>query len=254
MKKIFLGILLALLLITGLVFYYVAEKNLFVKKLLIEKSENLLGLKIEIADLDVSPFATHLRIEGLKISNPEGFPEKEMAYIPSLIMVCDPIKYMREKKMHYYLIDLNVDYVNIIKNKDGLVNLKEIKPFKNREEKPKEKDKNKPGNYYVEIFRLNLGDIYYIQHTPEGAVKTKKYPLQIKNALFSNIDNPRDILDLIVIKIFSNTEIGKIINMNMVPIISDVSNVVELTGKTMQATIKGLVNSVTTPFKIIFDR
>lgn len=255
MKKVFLGIILTLILIAGLLTYYIAKKNLFVKELLIKRSEALLGLKIKIDDLDVSPFATHLRVEGLRVFNPDGFEEKELAYIPLITLVCDPIEYLKNKKLHFYLFDLNIKFINIIKNQAGLINVKEIKPFKEREQKAQnhatETTQKKNSNYYIEIFRLNLGDIYYIQHTENGQVKTKKYPLEIQNALFSNIDKPRDILDLIIIKIIANTEIGKIINMNMVPIISDVSNVVELTGKTMQATIKGLVNGVATPFKIL---
>lgn len=227
---------------------FVALKNIIVSRLLEKAAEGILGLNITIKDLDVSPLGTHLRMEGLTIYNPGGFEEKEMAYIPLVSIVCDPLEYIKNKKVHFYLLDLNVERINIVKNSEGLVNIKEIKVIQHSGQQQKGEKKS----FSIEILRLGLGDIYYTDHRSGGATKTRKFSVHIKDAMFSNIDSPQDIIDLVILKILANTEIGKLINMSIVPIVSDVSDVVVLTGKTVEATIKGFLDGITMPLKILF--
>lgn len=245
MKKIsvFLSVVLLIIIIS---IVFIIKKNVIVKRLLKTGAENALGLPITMEDLDVSILGTHLKIEGLRIYNPQGFKEKEMAYIPLIYIVCDPTEYLKSKKLHFYFLDLNIERINIIKNKEGKSNIEQIKAVKNREQKPKEKIA-----FQIEIFRLNLGDIYYMDYYKGHVQKPRIYSLRIKDATFSNIDSPDDVIKLVLLKVLENSEIGKLINLSIVSIASDVSDVVVLTGKTVKATIKGLLNGVTVPFKIL---
>jgi hypothetical protein len=247
MKKIIVFLVIVLFIATVFVIF-IAQKNLIVRRLLEKGTENTLGLRIAMDDLDVALLGTHLRIKDLRIYNPAGFEEKEMAYVPLIYIVCDPAEYFKSKKLHFYFFDLNVERFNIVKNKEGSVNIEQIKCVKSKEQLRSKKKTS----FYIEIFRLNLGDIYYIDHSKGYIPKPKIYHLGIKDETFSNIDSPDDITKLVILKVLENTEIGKLINLSIIPFASDMSDVVVLTGKTVKATIKGLLDSVTAPLKIIF--
>lgn len=232
MKK---TLIVLVVIFTALVASYATFKNFFVARLLESQSEALLGVNIVIKKLDISFLANYLRIEGLTIENPPGFGEKEFAYIPSMAIACHPLDYLKNKEIKIYFLGLDIDHINIIKNKQGLVNLKTINPIMNQ-------NNNDAGDnkFSVEIFRLNLKDVYYFDYQSGKALKPKVYNVNIKNTLFSNLNNPNDIVDLVVLKILSNTAIGQLINMSIAPVANDVKDVVVLTGKVVTDSIKGV--------------
>lgn len=247
--RTFLTVIITVIFIAALFTVFIAGKNIFVKRLIEKGIKSAVGLDITIKDLDVSPFGTHLKIEGLTVNNPEGFEEREMVYIPQIMIVCDPVEYLRNKKIYFYLFDINVQRLTIVKNKEGRVNIKEIACL--------EDEPGGEGNsvsFDIEILKLTLTDIYYINHQHGSTPLRKKYHVNIKDAMFSKVDSSEDIVRLVVLRVLSDTEIGRLINMSVVPLASDLHDVVSLTGKTVEASVRGFLNVVTMPFRIIFGR
>jgi hypothetical protein len=247
------NILVGLLIIVIILGMFISQKNLIVARILEKEAQETLGLKISMDSLDVSLFATHLRIRGLRVYNPQDFNVKEMAYIPSVMIICDPVEYLKTRHFELYFLDLDIDHVNVVKNKDGKVNLKEIKIIKdlmehsagNRPAKPQEK---RGSVFSLDVFRLTFKEVYYTDYSGSRSTETKKYALNIKDQVFTNVDSFRDIIDLIILKIIDNTEVGRLVNLSLSPILEDASNVVELTGKALKDTMRGVIS----PFAIIF--
>jgi len=214
-------------------FAFVATKNIVVNKLLDMFLEKELEVNINIRDLDVSLLGGHIRIEGLTIDNPQGFPKREFVYIPSLEIVCNPFEYLKTKKLYVYFLDLNIERINIIKNEDGTINLKQFKVLERKES-------NTPPFLLIDMFRLRLDDVYFIEYSLHHKPILKRYNVNIKDIGFGNLNSFEDVVKLIVLKIISQTDIGKLINISIAPFVEDTKDIILLTGKTIKDTLKGI--------------
>lgn len=225
----------------------IASKHLLVKKLLIGGLEKKLGLKIHYDDLDVALLAGHIRIEGLTIENPAGFEKRELAQVPLLQIICNPIEFIRTRKLIVYLMDLTIDNITIIKNADGAVNLKEIKLAEGFQAKAIAK------SFLVEIFKFTLRDVYYIDYThltSNGQPLIKRYRVNIADLAYGNLDSFDDIVHLIELKILSQTGIGKVIGMTIAPLSEGLSDVVIVSGKSVKDVMGGVWGVLGLPMKM----
>jgi len=243
---IFLGIIfLAITLFLYGLFFYV--KHLKIKDIVEQEIEEELGIKVSINKLELSPLLTFIGAKGLTIHNPAGFPEGELAYISSIHFIIDPVDCIIRKKPNIYLFALNLERLNVVKNKEGRVNLKEILPIKDQSA-PKD---DVPFSFDVII--LSIGDVYYTDYSMK-AHKTHKYHIGIDNQAFVNLEDESEVIRLIVYKALQNTDIGKLINLTLSPLISQVTGAVDIAWGTAAFGVKSAAEIASIPFKLIFGR
>jgi hypothetical protein len=235
------------IIILAILSIFVALKNIMVRRLLEDGIEKTLGLAITIEDLDVSPLGYDLRLEGIEVYSPEGFSTKKMAYLPKIELYFDLYRFIKTKTLRFYLMEVDLKWLVIEKNKEGKYNIEALIPKAAAGNKAKEAEIK----FTLDILRLSVGDVYYLDR--QKAAKPVKFSVGIKDALFGNVDDPRDIVDVALVRILSNTELGKLVNVSIAPMVENAKSVVALTGKTIKDTVKG-VFGVFSPFIKMFKK
>jgi uncharacterized protein involved in outer membrane biogenesis len=244
---VFFGaIFLIILLLLSALFLFI--RNLKTKELLVGEIKKELGIDVSIKELTLSPLLTAIRAKGITIHNPAGFDEKELAYIDSLDLIWDPMEMIIHKKPAIYLIMLNLERLNIIK-KDGRVNLKELIPVK----ESGISDGGDEDPFRFDLLILSIGEINYIEHNG-AARKLNKYQIGIKNQVFFNLEDEDQLVRLIIYKAIQNTDIGKMINLTITPIASNVFNTFDAAIGTAKSGARSLFDAASMPFKMIFNK
>ena len=249
LRKLILSLGIAfLILIIFLLVTFAVVKNLKIKEIVEHEIESSLGINVTIDKIDFSPFLAHVGAQGVTIHNPSGFEENELAYIESIHFMLDPIEILTLEKPNIYLLTLDLKRLNIIKNKDGRVNIKEILPLAKGDEK-----KSDETPFYFDVIVLSVGEVTYTEHTSAG-VKTRPYQIGIKNEAFVDLKDENDVTKLIIYRAIQNTDIGKLVNLTIVPVVSQVSDTVSAAWGLAKTGAKGMGEIAAMPFKFLFGK
>lgn len=248
LKKIIfiLGVLSLLTIILVSTTLFVA-KHIRIKEIVENEIEQSLGINVTIREVTLSPLLAQVGLKGVTIHNPDGFAEDELAYLESLRFVFDPIEVLTRKKPNIYLTTLDLKRLNIIKNKEGKINLKELIPVGGS------LAKNAETPFYFDVLVLSIGQVKYTDYSgPEK--KEHKYTIGIKDATFVGLKDENAVVKMIVYKAIENTDIGRMINMTFVPVVSAVGDTIDSAWSTAKVATKGAWEIATLPLKLIFGK
>lgn len=247
LKKIIiaLGLVFLVLIITFSALFYTL-KHLKMKEIVEDQIERNLGIKVTIDSIESSPLLTYVIAKGITVHNPEGFQEKELAYIKSIHFLFDPINVIVYKNTEIYVCAVDLERLNIIKNKDNKVNIKELMPIKD------DGSTDEEAYFYFDMLVLSVGEVNYIDYTQLPATP-HKFPIGIKDATFIGLKDEDEVVKMILYKALENTPVGKLINLTIKPVFSDISDTLEGAWGTAKSGVKGAWGIVTMPFKLIFS-
>lgn len=222
-------------------------KHIRIKELVEYEIEQNLGINVTIKEVTFSPLLAQIGLKGVIIHNPDGFVEDELAYLESLHFAFDPIEVLTRKKPNIYLTTLDLKRLNIIKNKEGKINLKELIPVSNSVVKPDETP------FYFDVVVLSIGQVKYTDYSA-AKKKEHKYSIGIKDAAFVGLRDENAVVKMIVYKAIKNTDVGRMINMTFVPVVSAVNDTIDSAWSTAKVASKGAWEIATLPVKIIFGK
>jgi len=249
LRSIFISLGVVFFVIVGLLFAtFVLVKHLRIKDIIETEIEHNLGINVSINKIEHSPLLAHIKISGMTIHNPFGFVDSELAYIESLHIVFDPIEILTREKPNIYLVALDLKRLNIIKNKEGKINIKEIVPVK---ETDVSKDDQNP--FYFDILVLSVGEVKYIEYT-EKTREVNSYPINIKDATFVGLQNENEVVKMFIYKALQNTDVGKLINLTIVPVMSRIGDTIDAACGTAKTGAKGAWEIVNLPFNLLFGK
>lgn len=240
------AVFLALLILSFTIFVIV--KHLKIKEIVEEEIEHSLGINVSINKIEFSPLLAHIGVGGITVHNPAGFAEGELAYIESVHFVFDPLEILIRKKPNIYLFTLDLQRLNIIKNKEGKVNIKELIPIK---EKDISLEAKTP--FYFDVFVLSVGEVKYIDYS-SGSRKERAYPIGIKDAAFIGLKDENAVVKMVVYKALENTDIAKLINLTIAPVVSQITDAVGAAWGTAKSGAKGVWGIATLPFEVFFGK
>jgi len=246
-----------LVLVSGIIFitlviFLIASffmiKHLKIKEIVENQIEQSLGIKVSIKKIEFSLTLSHIGVNGITVYNPSGFAEDELAYIEAIHFVFDPLEIITSKKPTVYLLGLNLKRLNIIKNKNGKVNLEEVNPLKDKDAAVRDKMP-----FYFNVLVLSVGEVRFIDYSgPER--KEHTYPIGIKNAAFVNLMNEQEVVKMIIFKAIENTDIGKIINLKIIPVMTQINDTFNAAWGTAKLGAKGAWGIATLPFDLLFGK
>lgn len=242
-----LGIIF-LVLIIFLITSFVIIKNFKIKDIVEREIEQSLGINVSIGKIEFSPLLAHVGASGITVHNPAGFEEEELAYINSIHFIFDPIEILTRKKPNIYLFVLELERLNIIKNKAGKINIKEIIPVS---EEGALKKAETP--FYFDVIVLSIGEVKYTDYTG-GGKKEHRYPIGIKDAAFVGLKDENEVVKMVVYKAIEKTDIGKLINLTIVPVFSQIANTAASAWGTAKTGVNGAWEIATLPFKLLFGK
>lgn len=245
---IFLGIIFLILLVLSITAFIIV-KHLKIKDLVEQELEAELGVKVTIGRLDFSPVLAHVGAHDVTVYNPPEFDEQVMASISSIHIVSDMIDLISRRKPDIYVFGLSLDKLTIVKNKKGEVNIESLLVFKKGNLKTDETP------FCFDMIVLSIGEVDYIEYGASGKKeKEQKFKIGIKDKVFVNLKDENEVIKLIVSKAIENTNIGKLINLTVVPVFSNVSDTLGLAWGTAKSGIKGAGEIAALPFKLLFGK
>jgi hypothetical protein len=247
-KLVFAFGIIFLILVFILVASFIITKHLKIREIVEKQIEQSLGIDVSIEKIEFSPLLAHIGLSGITIYNPAGFEERELAYIEAIHLVFDPIEIITSKKPNIYVLGLNLKRLNIIKNRQGKLNLEEINSL--RDENAGIKDKTP---FYFDVLVLTVGQVRFIDYS--GSNKNEHvYPIGIKNAAFVNLRDEQDVVRMVVSKAIENTDIGKLINLKIIPVVSQIGDTFNSAWGTAKTGAKGAWGIATLPFNLLFGK
>ncbi len=212
-----LGIILLVLLVLIATTVFVA-RNLRMKDIVEHELEQELGINVTIEQIYFSPLLAHIEARGITVHNAPGFKEKELAYIDFLRLNFDPLEMLIERKPHVNLFVVEIKRLNVVRNAQGKINIKEIVPDK---EDQVISETQTP--FYFDVAIISIKDVNFIDYK-SGHKKEYHYPIHIMHATFMNLKNGSEVVNRVVFEALKHTEIGKLVHVTFVPIASQVSD------------------------------
>ena len=248
LKRLFISLGVVFFILQVLLFsLFFIVKHLKIKEIVEKEIEQSLGINVTIDKIEFSPALAHNGASGITIHNPSGFPEDELAYIGSIQFVLDPIETIIRKKPNIYLFTLDLERLNIVKNKEGKVNIKEIIPVKEGASEEPETP------FYFNVIVLSIGEVKYTDYTG-GSRTERKYPIQLKNAAFVGLKNENEVVKMVVYKAIENTDIAKLVNLTIVPVVTQIRYTVDSAWGTAKTGVKSAWAIATLPFQLLFSK
>ena len=220
-------------------------KNLRIKELIEYELEQELDINVTIKDFSFSPLLTHVTATGVTVYNPKGFEGGELAYINSLSFDVDPIEAVVRRKPQIYLFMIDIERLNVMRNAKGKINIKEIIPQKDDVAASEAKTP-----FFFDVAVLSINQVNFIDHK-SGRKKEYHYPVRIKNATFIGLKNGSEVVNLIIFEALKYTEVGKLVNMTVVPVFSQVNNTMSAAWGMTQTGAKSAWEILSMPFHLI---
>jgi hypothetical protein len=185
--KIILGVVLAVVVILlsfeSIILVSVAKNGI----------NHIMKVRTHMTKISIRPIRGSLAIKGFKIFNPKGYKKKTLANV-SLVLLDFKLKTLFEPGAYFDRIEIHVDELNIIRDKNGVINITQMKVFMSpeiKERKPFLADK-----YIVVIER-----VYYIDRTKEEPEQVREIELN-KRWEFENVQDPDNLVNVIAYKVF----------------------------------------------------
>ncbi|MBU0547412.1 MAG: hypothetical protein KJ710_04550 [Candidatus Omnitrophica bacterium] len=227
---------------------FVITKHLKIKEVVENQIEQSLGINVSIEKIEFSPVLAHVGVSGIIIHNPADFEEEELAYISAIHFVFDPMEIITSKKPNIYLLGLNLKRLNIIKNKQGKVNIEEINSLMNKDAAIQDKTP-----FYFDVLVLSVGQVKFTDYSGPNK-KEHIYAIGIKNAAFVNLSDEQEVVRLVVSKAIENTDIGKLINLKIIPVVSQIGDTFNSAWDTAKIGTKSAWGIVSLPFNLLFGK
>lgn len=200
MKKV----LVVVVIIVVFVITLAALKDRLIKKAITLYMTRVTGAAVTIDDFSLSLIKQSIRIQGFKLYNPEGFGQGVLLDIPEVRADYDLALLLR-KKVHLYLLLINLKEARIFRNKDGRLNVDSLKVAR-KEERPSGSGSEKK-MIQVDTFLLSVGKIAYEDSTKPKGLDTQVFNINIKNKTYRNITSVRQLVVLVLIESMKGTAI-----------------------------------------------
>ncbi len=211
-KTLISFIIVALFLIMTLTIF----KDVIAKYLLERDIKQLLGLDVSMQSMIVGLSTTTVETKELKVLNPSGFEEKIMLDVPELYINYDAHACLN-RDLHFEYMKLHLREFYVIKDKEGKLNLEEIKVVEEAEKVSKGQIQPPPDinakefEFRIDTLDLKINKVIYIDYTKmfRGKPYTKTWNVNV-NDRYTNIDDPAKFAKLIIVRALTRTAIAKL--------------------------------------------
>lgn len=179
------------------------------------------GLSLSIRSLDLGLLKNQVRVEGMLLKNPVGFPEPVMAEIPELFVHYDLGGFF-QGKIHLEELRLHLKRFVVVKNRQGELNLNAItavqkaREGKKRPEVPPaaEKPAAEPSGFKVDHLHLTVGKVVYKDYSTGAEPVVHEFNVGIDEH-YQDITNPVMLGSLIVSRALVKTTIANLADFDL---------------------------------------
>lgn len=201
MKKIWIMFIVLLVLITG----FALAKNVIAQLAIINGVKKITGLDLEVRGVNVGIVKTFLSLNDLKILNPGGFSEKVMADFPEIYAYYNFGDFFKGKA-HFEELRLNLKELIVLKNERNQVNIESLKALL-----PQTRGEHL--QFQIDNLNLKIDKIIY-KDFAAGKPQTREFNINV-NENFKNINDPKSLVNLILVRALSKTNIPSLADINL---------------------------------------
>jgi len=209
-----------LIIVLVVLFVLLLAKDLIIKTSVEKGVEIVTGLKLKIGGLNVGIFKPAAAIKNLKLLNPAGFTDRTMIDMPEIYVHYD-LPAIIGGTIHLPEVRLALREFVVVKNSKGELNLDALKSIQaQKEEKaptkkaPAEKKAGKAPNLKIDKLSLNIGKVIYKDYSKGATPDVKEFNINL-NEVYTNVDNPYTLANLIVVKALIGTPIAALTNFDL---------------------------------------
>lgn len=178
-------------------------KDTIVKSAVTTVASNVIGAKVAASGLSLGIFTGNVRISGLKVYNPKGFPSGVLLDMPLITVKCR-LPALLKKKIDLALVDIRLKQMTVIKNKEGKLNVDALKVSK-KDESASGKKQEAMG-FHIDLFNLEIGKIVNRDLSVGEKPMLEVYEVNFKKS-YRNINSPAQLAALVLVGSLEQTAI-----------------------------------------------
>lgn len=202
------------LIIIGVVIALIFLKDILVKFTLEEVMRSVTGLKISARDIEIGVIKPYVKVQDLIILNTDNFPDRVMFDVPFIYVEFDPAAIFR-KNVHIRKMSFNLRLLNVLKNKDGKLNLDSLNITKKGQDLRPLKDRFRPGsNIKIDELHLVAGRVIYKDYGQYPGPRTTEFHIDIDEE-FKDIKDPYLLGKLILSRALRKTNVPQLAGFDM---------------------------------------
>lgn len=240
MKRFTKIIIILFIVLVSLITALFLLKNPLIKSVVIAGASQVTGVPVHIDEFSFSVFKQAIQIRGLKLYNPEGFPEEVLLDIPEVRVDYDLFALLKGK-LHLPLIVFNLKEMVVVRNKEGKLNVDSIRAAL-KQEKPSEEveveeeveeveepaeEPSEPMEMYIDVVTLSIGKVIYKDYTKGDQPYVKSFDAGVKEKTYRDITSAQQFGTLVLKEAIGQ----KVIKEAIVKEVASALGVESLTGK-----------------------
>lgn len=169
-------------------------KDKIIKSAITIIATQVTGAPVHIDGFSLGIFNQSVRISGFKIHNPKGFSKAILVDLPKIYVSYD-LGALFRKKLHLASIEIEIKEIGLEKNKEGKLNVDELKVAKQGE-----KQKSKPSEQMpmqLDMLTLGMGRIISKDYSDGAEPVVKVYDINMRKS-YKNITSVQQLAALIL--------------------------------------------------------
>jgi len=157
----------------------------------------VMGTSVKISGLSLNIFTQAVRIKGLQIYNPPGYPKGIMVDLPQIFVDID-LPAIFKKKLHLETASMHLKEIRLVKGKDGKLNVDTLKPVEKSEKKEIEPKAAEDMPLQIDEVNLEMGRVIFTDYSGSGKEPVVSvYDINLKKT-YRNIQNAQQLVVLIL--------------------------------------------------------
>lgn len=191
-------------------------KDQVIKTVITIGATNVMGAPVSIDGLSFGILKQSVRVRGLRLYNPKGFPKEVLINIAQISIDYNLIALLN-KTVYFPSVIVNLKEVVVVKNKEGELNFEALKftrelkklshgaEGKEDEKKKIRKIVKKP--FFIDRLTLSIGRVIYKDYSQKDEPFISVFKIGIQEKTFKNINSAQQLATLIMFEALKSTRI-----------------------------------------------
>lgn len=242
-----------------LIVLFFVTRNILIKVGVEQGVKAVTGLTLKVKSIKVGVFKTYLDIKELRLLNPEGYLEEVMIDIHEIYADYEFLPLLK-KNIHIKEARLYLKELNIVRDREGRINLNSLKALRRKivkfQEEGKAQTKGKRNiNLQIDLLKLKIGKVSFTDYSQGDNPSVREMNVDLEET-FENITNPNVLIRSIVFKALMSTGLEHLAILGLRNIADDTltstigvaAKVVGVAGDTLKKTTEGVRSIIKLPF------
>ncbi len=194
-------------------------KNGIIQAMIEKAISSAAHVPVHIGRTQAKILSTSIRLDRLRVFNPNGFPEKVMLDAP-IVSVDYELAPLFKGQVYFKEVTIDLKELIVVKNREGKLNINAVKPTTQENAKLKEKqkqiqEKNKPMKLQIDRLRLSIGRVVYRDYSGGRSSPAEQvFEINMRDRIFTNISDPAVVVNIVMFEALTRTTLSRILSLD----------------------------------------